>query len=227
MAMAKAVRDRDVAQRLYAATAVVLVHMALYALLLPQPRPGPGPAEAENRLRISWVPRMPAAPAMPLPRQTAPTTPRAAPLRPSLAPRTEAATAPAPHARQTQAAAEPSTPLPAPAASGGGTPSGADSARLLQQARDWASQQGASDFAADPLRSRRAQLPAGGRPVARMREPLSAQKVVGFVGMLFGDPGSPCPRIDSRIQGLLTDTSEAGRELLQEEIRRERAYCRP
>lgn len=101
-------------------------------------------------------------------------------------------------------------------------------AELLEQGRERAREQAAPSFAADPLRSRRAQLPGGDRRGGfRMREPLSAAKVVGFIGKAFGDPGPPCPRIRARISGLLTATSDHERELLEEELRRDREYCRP
>lgn len=104
----------------------------------------------------------------------------------------------------------------------------ATAAELLEQGRERAREQAASSFPADPLRSRRAQLPGGGQQGNfRMREPLSAARVVGFVGKAFGDPGPPCPRIQARISGLLTATSGRERELLQEELRRDREYCRP
>ena len=101
-------------------------------------------------------------------------------------------------------------------------------AELLEQGRDQAREQAAPSFAADPLRSRRPQLPGGDRRGSfRMREPLSAARVVGFIGKAFGDPGPPCPRIQARISGLLTATSDRERELLEEELRRDREYCRP
>jgi hypothetical protein len=101
-------------------------------------------------------------------------------------------------------------------------------AELLEQGRDQAREQATPSFAADPLRSRRPQLPGGDRRGSfRMREPLSAARVVGFIGKAFGDPGPPCPRIRARISGLLTATSDHERELLEEELRRDREYCRP
>jgi len=104
----------------------------------------------------------------------------------------------------------------------------ATAAELLEQGWEQAREQATPSFAADPLRSRRPQLPGGDRRGSfRMREPLSAARVVGFIGKAFGDPGPPCPRIQARISGLLTATSDRERELLDEELRRDREYCRP
>jgi hypothetical protein len=63
-----------------------------------------------------------------------------------------------------------------------------------------------------------------------MKEPLSPQKILQKIGSMAGGPGysqSPCPRIASNLSGLLTATSEHERELLDEELRRDREYCRP
>ena len=98
-------------------------------------------------------------------------------------------------------------------------------------ARDWAREQAAPTFTADPFASRRGQLPGGdGRGRFRMKEPLSPQKVLQMIGGMAGGPGysqSPCPRIASNLGGLLTATSDQERELLEEELRRDREYCRP
>ena len=103
--------------------------------------------------------------------------------------------------------------------------------RMREQARDWAREQAAPTFTADPFASRRGQLPGGdGRGRFRMKEPLSPQKVLQMIGGMAGGPGysqSPCPRIASNLGGLLTATSDQERELLEEELRRDREYCRP
>jgi len=100
-----------------------------------------------------------------------------------------------------------------------------------QQARESADRQAPSeapDFAADPLRSRRARLPGGTQAQKfRMREPVTPAKVAGLIGQLFGGPGDPCPRVRANISGLLTATSDHDRELLTEELRQFRDYCRP
>lgn len=101
-------------------------------------------------------------------------------------------------------------------------------AELLEQGRQWAREQSPPDFQAAPLRSRRAQLPGGDRAGAfRMRPPPSPKRVMGFIARAFGDPGSPCPRIQANISGLLTATSARERKLLEEELHRDRELCRP
>ncbi len=103
------------------------------------------------------------------------------------------------------------------------------SAELIEQSRAWAHPQAPEpSFTSDPLRSRRAQLPGGDAPGRfRMREPVTPAQALAMVGKLFGDPGDPCPRIRSQLNGLLTAASDRERELLQEEVRRDREYCRP
>lgn len=98
---------------------------------------------------------------------------------------------------------------------------------LLQQAGAW-TREPVLSFVADPLRSRRAQLPGGDRQGAfRMREPPSPARAMESIASFFGDPGPPCPRVQARLNGLLTATSEKDRELLQEELRRDRQFCQP
>lgn len=63
-----------------------------------------------------------------------------------------------------------------------------------------------------------------------MKEPLSPEKILQRIGQALGGSGyasSPCPRIESNIPGLLTAPSDNERELLEEELRRDREYCRP
>ena len=99
---------------------------------------------------------------------------------------------------------------------------------LLEQGRQWAREQSPPDFQAAPLRSRRAQLPGGDRAgVFRMRPPPSPKRVMDFIARAFGDPGSPCPRIQANISGLLTATSARERKLLEEELHRDHELCRP
>ena len=106
--------------------------------------------------------------------------------------------------------------------------SAVSTAELLEQGRQWAREQSPPDFQATPLRNRRAQLPGGDRAgVFRMRPPPSPKRVMDFIARAFGDPGSPCPRIQANISGLLTATSERERKLLDEELRRDRELCRP
>lgn len=98
---------------------------------------------------------------------------------------------------------------------------------LRAQTRPWSDRQDPPGFPADPLRSRTARLPGGERgDTYRMREPPSLARGLAAVAGLFGDPGPPCPRIQARIAGLLPGTSPRERELLEEELRRDRQQCR-
>jgi len=187
---------------------VVMVHAGLFWILTYQNRES-RPPDHGARLRLLFIdpvarPTPPPPPAPPSVLQAQVRRSAAAPKRPALVlspPSTIADTAPG---------------------------FSATSAELLEQGREQAREQTVLSFSADPLRSRRPQLPGGdGRGTFRMREPLSAAKVVGFIGKAFGDPGPPCPRIQARISGLLTATSDRERELLDEELRRDREYCRP
>jgi hypothetical protein len=60
-----------------------------------------------------------------------------------------------------------------------------------------------------------------------MRQPPSPKRVMDFIAKAFGDPGPPCPLIQANIADLLSATSERGRRLLDEELRRDRELCRP
>lgn len=188
---------------------VMAVHAGLFWVLTHQDRAS-RPLENGARLRLLFI-----DPAL---RSTPPSPPTPPPV-PQTQIRHSAPTVPSRPAvvfSPPPTVANPASELPATAA------------ELLEQGRERAREQTAPSFAADPLRSRRAQLPGGDRRGSfRMREPLSAAKVVGFIGRAFGDPGPPCPRIQARISGLLTATSDRERELLEEELRRDREYCRP
>ena len=187
---------------------VLAVHVGLFWVLTYQDRES-RPLENGARLRLLFIDPVlrSTPPSPPTPSSVAPAQIRhsaAAPKRPAVV------FSPAP------TVANPTSDLPATAA------------ELLEQGRERAREQASPSFATDPLRSRRAQLPGGDRRGSfRMREPLSAARVVGFIGKAFGDPGPPCPRIQARISGLLTATSDRERELLEEELRRDREYCRP
>lgn len=188
---------------------IVVVHAGLFWLLGLHDRVS-GRQSDETRMRLAFVERIvrPSArpPLPPAPRRGLRTLP-ARSDRPSV------------EIASKRAERDPAAALTATATAG----------ELLEQGREWARQQApAPSFASDPLRSRRAQLPGGDRPESfRMRDPLTPARVVGFIGKLFGDPGPPCPRIKDGIQGLLTATSDRERDLLDEELRRDREYCRP
>lgn len=187
---------------------VIAVHAGLFWVLTYQDRES-RPLENGARLRLLFIdPVLRSTP-------SSPPTPSSVPQA-QIRHSTAAPKRPAVVLSPTPTIANPTSDLPATAA------------ELLEQGREWAREQAAPSFAANPLRSRRAQLPGGDRRGGfRMREPLTAARVVGFIGKAFGDPGPPCPRIQARISGLLTATSDHERELLEEELRRDREYCRP
>lgn len=194
---------------------VLVVHAGLFWLLTQQGRPITQSGNAE-RLRLIFVPRL---------RQTAPATPSGPVVLPS---RPNQPLRPAARPRPIDIATPARPPLPAPDTQSAVTtpsPDWAEQARRSVQTREPLS------FVADPLRNRHAQLPGGdGRTRFRMREPLSPQKILQKIGGMAGGPGysqSPCPRIASNLPGLLTGTSEQERGLLEEELRRDREYCRP
>jgi hypothetical protein len=189
---------------------VIGVHACLLWLLT---RQAPDVANAEDgpRLRLVFV-----TPARPLPPPVL--HPRSSSVPPIRTP------------RDASIARRPAVVLSAPAErSSEPAPSTAD--QLQQQGREWAARQASPTFATDPFSSRRAQLPGGdGRGRFRMKEPLSPQKILQKIGGMAGGPGysqSPCPRIASNLSGLLTAASVRERELLDEELRRDREYCRP
>ena len=184
---------------------VVAVHAGLFWLLGMQQRNAGKPFDGP-RMRLVLIERI-------------------APPPPTLPPRSSSRTPSAPRERSTAA-----SPAPAPLQPEAAIPSTASAGELLEQGREWARQQApAPAFTSDPLRSRRTQLPGGDAPgTFRMRDPVTPARVVEAIGTLFGGgPSSPCPRIGSNIPHLLTATSDRERELLQEELRRDREYCRP
>ncbi len=200
-------RKQGYAAQVAAWLGVVAVHMGLFWVLTYQDRES-RPLENNARLRLLFIdPVLRSTPSPPTPSPVPQAQIRhsaSAPKRPAVV-LTLAPTI-----------ANPTSNLPITAA------------ELLEQGREQAREQAAPSFAPDPFRSRRPQLPGGDRRGSfRMREPLSAARVVGFIGKAFGDPGPPCPRIQARISGLLTATSDRERELLDEELRRDREYCRP
>ena len=60
-----------------------------------------------------------------------------------------------------------------------------------------------------------------------MRPPPSPKRVMSFIARAFGDPGSPCLRLQANISGLLAATSDRERKLVEDELRRDRELCRP
>jgi hypothetical protein len=184
---------------------VGMVHAGLFWLLTTHNARDPN-AKPESRMRLLMLAATPRAPTTPPPPALQPKLqiipPRA--VTHTVVLDTSTASAPAP-----------------PAAS-------ANASAILQQSHDWVRQQAPTPtFTQDPLRSRRAQLPGGERTDSfRMREPRSLASALSLVGKAFGDPGPPCPRVQARLYGLLTATSDKDRKLLEEELRRDQQFCR-
>ncbi len=98
------------------------------------------------------------------------------------------------------------------------------SAVFIEQGKALERRQPVDDFGHNPLT---ASVPSLGdtNERIRMREPMTAAKVVARIGQVFGGPGyetSPCPRIRRNIAALGTGGDS---ELLQEEVRRHRQFC--
>lgn len=185
---------------------VVMVHAGLFWWLTHQER-RTFPEQGDERLRLVFVAASP-----PIAAEKTTPNPRPARVKLGKAPVAQAAVVAAP--LPVEQTGQPVDPV----ASAGG---------LLEQGRQWARQQAEPDFDATPFRSRRARLPGGERAgVFRMGEPPSPARVVGLIAQAFGDR-DPCPDIKSRISGLLAASSDSERELLHEELRRDREYCQP
>lgn len=83
---------------------------------------------------------------------------------------------------------------------------------------------GDTDYARNPLTATAPTLGDTSERI-RMREAMTAAKVVAGIGQIFGGPGyttNPCPRIRRNIAALGTGGDS---ELLQEEVRRHRQFC--
>ena len=182
---------------------VVAVHAGLFWLLVHQDqRTGLRGGAGTVRMRLVFV----SAPPVAAPEQEPPARPRLSSRPP---PR------------------RPVVVLSAPTVEDAGPATAALAPDLQGPAPPWTRVHAAPAFQVDPLRSRRAHLPGGERPDAfRMKEPLSPARMLAVVARTFGDK-DPCPNIRSRVSGLLASTSDHDRELLQEELRRDRAYCQP
>lgn len=184
----------------------VAVVFAVAAWVLLKRAPLPPPQRAEPALDVVWIERLPSPPPPPRPALPVPPRERAVAARSLLAE--------APH---------PPREAPAPKAAADGERPAA--VAPIDQVRDWARQQAPSaDFAPDPLRKRlRTQ-----RTAERFRwsPPPAPADVVRAIGTLVGGPGyttDPCPQVRENIARLSTGGHEA---LLQEELRRQAAFCR-
>lgn len=189
------------------ALAVALLAHAAAALLVLALRPPPTPGEpAADALLLTWIEPAPDAPAVDAP------APAEAPVR------NDAPVAPRPRESKPAAVAEvhPDPPAPEPLRS--------LSAVFIEQGKALARAQETVDFARNPLDARASGVEAPAERI-RMREPMSAARVVSGIGQLFGGPGyetSPCPRIRRNIAALGPGGDRAA---LQEEVRRYQQHC--
>lgn len=196
---------------------VVAIHMGLFWLLAYQGRTSQD-RDREDRLRLVFI-----QPVL-----------RPLPSPPSPSPLSSSDPLPAQHAAVVHSIGPRVSVTPSPlSAHIEPAPAAAPDKDWMEQVRQAARQQAPASFVADPLRSRRVQLP-GGESAGRfsMRKRLSGSQIASGIGQFLGlhPPGynpDPCPRIRSNIPGLLTATSDHERELLDEELRRDREYCRP
>lgn len=190
-----------------AAGVVMAVHLLAGWVLFRDPGPA-STGTAPEPLRIRWVerPRPQSEPPIPSDVPPSPTTTASAPLPPRVS------TTPAP-ARPGESAA----------------PTASPRVDYLAQGTEWARQATPPpDFQPDLLASRPSRLPGGsGQERIRMKDPMTPAKVVGMIGILFGDPGDPCPRKRRNVDDSLTDTSPEGRRRLEWELREYREHCRP
>jgi hypothetical protein len=137
-------RSTGTSAQAFACFVVVMIHIGLFWLLALKPRHEATTTADHSRLRLIFLPRPPPpAPALPPPAATPPTRSTAARMPTSASP-----------------PVSPSTLMPA--VETGSAPA----IDLASQAAAWAAQSADGDFAADPLRSRRAQLPVASNPAA-------------------------------------------------------------
>ncbi|MET0892112.1 MAG: hypothetical protein ABWY01_00925 [Pseudoxanthomonas sp.] len=190
----------------------MVVHAAMFWLLAQQPGSASDRGEKPERMRLAFIAPPPAPALVPPDRHSA---------QPSVL------RAPRPASRPAPAPALPPTPTTSPVEPAAATLLTPGPEQLRQRGRQWVQAQAGAAFQPTLFSSRRAQLPGGdGRGVFRMKTPWSPARVVGIIGAAFGDR-DPCPDIRSGVAGLLASTSDHDRELMHEELRREREYCRP
>lgn len=192
--------------RLVAAAVVIVLHLLFWRVLQRTVTTPTAATPAAEALQVHWV-----APPVPSPRP-----PTAAP---SPVPGTRA-TAP-----RKPAASPRHGPMTGPGTGREPSPRRGLSAVFIEQALAASAERAGELFTRDPFADRRANLPGVEADTFRMREPPSLQGALRAVGKLFGGPGyttDPCPRIRENLNDLSQDGDNA---LLQEELRRKRAYC--
>ena len=187
--------------RVVAGVVAVMLNVALFALLFRQVQWHGRPTPYTPPLQVVWIPT-------PI-QMTPPMEPP-----PSAAPRPDA-TQPEPHAptpSDTGSQTVPASPVSAPE---GARPL---SAVLLQQVRRAAAAQ-VEDFSRSPFANRPTQLPGRPADTFRMREPLTAARVVAGIGTLFGGSDyseDACPELHRQVAQLgLTDSNADRRHALE------------
>ena len=191
--------------RVFACLVVLGTHLLLWWMLMRATTIFVSVDEGSDALQVSWIeppapmPVIPLATAMPAPPQ------RTGVGKPDVA----AARAIDPDRDAASPQAQPSM-----------------SAVFIEQGRRLLdAQDDGDDFTRDPFASRNARLPGKQADTFRMRDPISPQAVLRRIGKVFGGAGyttDPCPQIRENIAGLAPGGDS---ELLQEELRRQRAYC--
>lgn len=82
----------------------------------------------------------------------------------------------------------------------------------------------------DPTRRYPARVPGRAEPYTpeaiQLRDPLTPQKVVAFIGGLFGGNYDPCPDTRSKLHDLTTRNRPEDAEEIRQLIDRERRRCR-
>jgi hypothetical protein len=185
---------------------VVVVHLAL-VWGLTRPLPPQGSLDAAP-LQIHWIER-----AMSRPHPPPPEAPASA--------RSQAAR-PAPTAQDTRIS-EVHAPEPAAAVR---EEVGALSAVFLEQGRRWVEDAAPiGNFQSNPLAVREDLIALPRTDRFRMRDPVTPERVVQAVGVLFGGADystDPCPRVRRNLANLATGSDRA---LVEEEVRRHRQFC--
>lgn len=190
--------------RLVAVVVVIALHLLFWQALQQAVTTPVAPVSADDALQVRWI-----EPPLPSPRPPARPSPGSgvraiAPRIPAMAPH-DAVTAP-------EVPGEPSLRRGL-------------SAVFIEQARAASAARAGDLFADDPFADRHANLPGVEADTFRMREPPSIQGALRAVGKLFAGPGyttDRCPRIRENLNNLSQDGDN---ELLQEELRRKRAFC--
>ena len=186
--------------RVVAGTVAVLLNVALFALLVRQMQWHARPTPYTPSLQVVWIPAVI--------QMTPPARPSstAVPRPDAMQPERHAPTPP-----DTGSPTLPASPVSAP----GARPL---SAVLLQQVRRAAAAQ-VGDGSRSPFANRPTRLPGRPADTFRMREPLTAARVVAGIGTLFGGSdysADACPELHRQVAQLgLTDSNADRRHALE------------